>query len=140
MPNVESKIYDMLINDFTIASIVGQNIYPVLADENTSMPYIVYQIISEVRDYTLTTISNLERIRMQVTCWTTSYYDSIILKDAILDCLDNYSDKDSPSGEQLIEWIHLDSIGEVLDFSAGQDDSKKFGKRIDFIIDYNNNL
>lgn len=137
MAQIETKIYELLKNDVTISQIVGTKIHYILADETIEEPYIVLDVISKQRDYTFIDTSTLGKLRLQVNCWTTTYYDVITLENAVLNCLDNFSDKDTPSSEQIIQWISLDNISEIIDYSAGENNSKTFGKRIDFIIFYN---
>ncbi len=43
---VGAAIYSLLVNDSAVAAIVGTRIYPELAEEGASAPYIVYSVVS----------------------------------------------------------------------------------------------
>lgn len=135
--SLESKIYSLLNADTTIESLVGEKIYPLIAGENETLPYIVYQVLSDVRDHDLQNICGMAIANIQVSCWANSYANVISLKDAVLDCLDNFSDYDNPSDEQIIQVIYSDGVTDLLDLDAGLDKNKSYGKRIVFKVFYN---
>ena len=43
---VGAAIYNLLLNDSAVAAIVSTRIYPELAEEGVSAPYIVYSVVS----------------------------------------------------------------------------------------------
>ena len=43
---VGAAIYSLLVNDSAVSAIVGTRIYPELAEEGASAPYIVYSVLS----------------------------------------------------------------------------------------------
>lgn len=43
---VGAAIYSLLVNDSAVSAIVGTRIYPELAEEGASAPYIVYSVVS----------------------------------------------------------------------------------------------
>jgi hypothetical protein len=138
---IEQRIYNLLSENSTIDNLVEGKIYFVLADEIDTEPYIVINIIDIIREYTFTDILDLEHCRIQISCWANSIYDAIHLQNSVLECLDNFSDRNNPSYDEddtYICVIHSESIGELFDYSAGQNDSKKFGRRLDFTVWYKN--
>ena len=43
---VGAAIYSLLVNDSAVSAIVGTRIYPELAEEGASAPYVVYSVVS----------------------------------------------------------------------------------------------
>ena len=43
---VGAAIYSLLVNDSAVSALVGTRIYPELAEEGASAPYIVYSVVS----------------------------------------------------------------------------------------------
>ncbi len=138
---LEIALYNLLSSDTTIEGIVGEKIYPILADESVREPYIVYQVLTTSPTHTLTDSVDLVKASVQVSCWTDSYYDSLTLSQAVRDALDNYSDLENPSmGEDYFQCIHLEDEGDLFDYNKGVDKSKKFGRRLNFSVWYNRNV
>lgn len=138
--SLETALYNLLSSDSDIEGLVGENIFPVLADEQAKEPYIVFQVLSVDTTHTLTGSIGMIEASVQVSCWTNSYYDSIQLSGAVRSCLDNYSDRDNPSLAEAdieIQCIQIQDEGDLIDFSAGVDKSKHYGKRLTFNIFYN---
>lgn len=133
---IESAINNLLSDDETVSGLVGTKIYPLLADENALEPYIVFQIISNIREHTFETTIDMVKARVQISCWAKTYYDAITLKNAVISCLDNYAGTEATSST-VIQCIHIDDENDIIDFTAGIDENKRFGKRLDFFVWYN---
>ena len=43
---VGAAIYSLLVNDSAVSALVGTRIYPELAEEGASAPYVVYSVVS----------------------------------------------------------------------------------------------
>jgi hypothetical protein len=43
---VGAAIYSLLVNDSAVSALVGTRIYPELAEEGASTPYVVYSVVS----------------------------------------------------------------------------------------------
>ena len=43
---VGAAIYSLLVNDSAVSAVVGTRIYPELAEEGASAPYVVYSVVS----------------------------------------------------------------------------------------------
>jgi len=132
---LEDALYNILSADTDITNIVSTRIYPVIADEQEVEPYIVYQVISAPRNNTLDGVMDLVRARVQVSCWGSSYYEAVQVKEAVRLALKNYRGTEETSST-VIEYISFEDEGDLIDFSAGQDKSKSFGKRLDFYISF----
>jgi hypothetical protein len=132
---LEDALYNLLSNDSGVSNLVGTRIYPVLADEQEVEPYLVYQVVSAPRTNTLQAPMDVVQARVQVTCWATSYYGAVQLKEAVRACLSGYRGTEATS-QTVIEYIAMEDEGDIIDFSAGQDKTKSYGKRIDFYVSF----
>lgn len=133
---LESAIYNLLKDDATISGIVNTRVYPVLASEQAVEPYLVFNIISAPIEHTLEDSIGMIGARVQVSCWSNGYHDAITLKNAVIDALDNY-DGTEPTSSIVFQCIHFEDEGDLIDYTAGADKSKKWGKRLDFKVWYN---
>lgn len=132
---IENALYNLLKNNADVAALAGSRIYPAIAPEDTDAAYIVYQCISAPRDHTLTGSSSLVQARFQLSCWSGTHDGVKSLKDAVRSALDNFSDTE-PVTSIDIQCIHFEDEGDLFDFNAGVDSSKKYGKRIDIKISF----
>lgn len=44
--DIGKAIYSLLVSDTTVSSLVGENIFPLVAPEGTEFPYVVYSCVS----------------------------------------------------------------------------------------------
>ena len=84
MALIEQRVYDLLKNDATVASLVGTRIYPVVIPEQTTYPCISFQTIS---DRGITTLNNdlptLNFKRIQINIWSATYGNCKVLEERI---------------------------------------------------------
>lgn len=85
---VGKVIYDLLSNDATVSATVGTKIYPDIAPQTTSFPYVVYQEISTTPTDDKDGTSKLDSIRLQIDMYDDNYDDIETLATAIRDALD----------------------------------------------------
>tara|TARA_R110002020_G_scaffold451901_1_gene666118 strand:- start:9863 stop:10327 length:465 start_codon:yes stop_codon:yes gene_type:complete len=110
----EAAIYTLLTSDTDITDIIGDNVYPVLAPQNITGPYIRFQTITQLPDRQLIAASTLQHSRIQIDGYvregnaTSSPY--FIIKDLmnkIRLALDGYR------GDVVIDGgstVHIDSL------------------------------
>ena len=135
---VGEAIYSILSNDVTVSGVVGTKIFPVVATEKSSVPYIVYNLVSETPTNTkgdgasfslAATRSPLDRDRVQVSCFTDTYVGAVDLAFAIRGAMDRatYS-----SGTLEVEnIIYLDTVD---DYEKKADDKGVFAKHSDYTV------
>ena len=70
---IETDLFTYLSNHASIVALVGDRIYPNLAPKDTPLPYLVYFKVSAARNYTHNGFANLQRVRMQVSCFSDRY-------------------------------------------------------------------
>ena len=80
---IEDVLYSLLKNDATVAGLVGDKIYPYMADENISLPYIVYEETGNEPTNTKQGISDLDTISVNVESYAGSVLDLNTLRAAV---------------------------------------------------------
>lgn len=73
-----------LIADATVTSLVTSRIYWVTRPQNSSMPAIVLQTISDGRPQHLKGFDDLRDTRVQVDCWGTTYAQAKAMAEAVI--------------------------------------------------------
>lgn len=81
--SVESALRDRLLSDATIAAAVGDRVYPTLAVQGATAPYIVYTRIGARHEASLTGPSGLARAVYQIDCYAGTADAAIDLGDAV---------------------------------------------------------
>lgn len=72
----ETTIYSILVADGNITGLVSTRIYPILAPQNTTNPYIVYRRISGVSINALEGELGTTEGRFQIDAYSTSYAEA----------------------------------------------------------------
>ena len=72
----ETTIYSILVADSNITGLVSTRIYPILAPQNTTFPYIVYRRISGVSINALEGELGTTEGRFQIDAYSTSYAEA----------------------------------------------------------------
>ena len=85
--DIGKAIYSLLVSDTTVGSLVGENIFPLVAPEGTEFPYVVYSCVS------MTTARDKDRLFYQqdvseaVIVCTEDYTSGIEIATAIAQAL-----------------------------------------------------
>jgi len=106
-------IYDILKNDTDVAALVGTKIYPMQTKESDSVPYITYQVISNVPSNTKQTASLIDRYRVQVSCFDTRHDKALLLAKRVRDVLDNHALESYTNDTHTIKISSIDFDGEI---------------------------
>lgn len=80
---LENKIYSLLTGTTIITGIVGTRIYPVIAPQNVTFPFILYTRIAGGQINLLSGYSQLENPRIQIDAFSTGYSQTKTLADNI---------------------------------------------------------
>lgn len=88
---VGKVIYDQLSNDGTVAGLVSTRIYPDIAPQRATLPYVVYTEISTAPTDDKDGSSVLDTIQVQVDMYDDNYDDVETLAAAIRAALDRVS-------------------------------------------------
>lgn len=81
-----SYLRDLLLNDEDIAEKVGTKIFPLIAPEKTTFPFIIYQRSSTYGDYNKDFLTNYI-INIDLVVFSTKYADTIEIAELINDCI-----------------------------------------------------
>jgi len=80
---VGKAIYNILTNVTAVTDIVGTKIYPEIAPQNESQPYIVYSVVSNSPTDTKEENGNVDEATIEVYCFNTKYSTAIDLGVAV---------------------------------------------------------
>jgi hypothetical protein len=73
-----------LVNSAPVAAIVGTKIYPTIVDQDTDLPYVRYQVISDPRPQHLQGYDGGRVSRVQIDCFSASYIEARDLAEKII--------------------------------------------------------
>lgn len=108
-------LYYLLTNDAPISAIVSTRVFPEIADQEQTKPYVVYNIRSNDPSDVQGGPSALDTASVEVNCYAPTYAGAIELSDAVRTCLDRRSGTYSGVNVQSIQYIT-----EVMDFEEPQ--------------------
>jgi len=74
-----------------LSGLAGGQIYPVIAPQETEVPYVVYTLISSAPTDTKDGVSTVDVERWQLSLYHSTYTDLVDLCDDIRDQLDRYT-------------------------------------------------
>lgn len=80
---VGKAIYNILSNVTAVTNIVATKIYPEIAPQNESQPYIVYSVVSNSPTDTKEENGNVDEATIEVYCFNTNYSTAIDLGVAV---------------------------------------------------------
>ena len=86
---LKEGIFTKLSADAPLIALVGDRIYPDVADQKKKLPYIVYEVDSEQGVPHMTGGGTLELTSVQFTVWATSSASRSAVNDALRTLLDH---------------------------------------------------
>lgn len=84
-------IYSILANDSPVSAIVGTRIFPNVAKQTTSFPFIIYDVQSENPTDYKQGVSSLDTDNVMVSCYCKTYSQASDLAKKIRTALDRVS-------------------------------------------------
>lgn len=129
--SVEEGLYSLLSNDEAASALVGSRIFPLIAPQADSLPYITYQEISGIRQHVLAGPVGMVCSRFQINCWGQVYEDCDAVATAVRKLLDGYA---GTAGGTVVHKAKLDSEIDLQELVEGASQSERRGKALDFII------
>jgi len=78
------KIYTALSDGAALSALVSTRIYPVMAPQDVTLPYVTYQRVGGTREMDFSGVSNLELPQFQVSGWADSYLGAQNLIEPII--------------------------------------------------------
>ncbi len=87
---ITTAIYTMLMSSTDITDIIGDNLFPQIAPQSASMPFVVYEIDSVTPNTTKDGPSILDEYSINFICFGNDYDVLFTLNTAIRSKLDRY--------------------------------------------------
>jgi len=115
--SVESAIYSILAHNGPVAQHVGTRIRPGRANQNDSLPFLIYERISTERFPHMEGDTGLEHVRMQVSCWGATYESAKEVAEAVRSALHMYRASNVGQGGDLWDVRRIFMVG-MMDVSA----------------------
>ena len=128
---VEKALCTILNNTAAVTDIIGTSIYPEVLSPDATLPALVYQQISGVRDHVTAGPSGLASPRFQLTCWAATYQRAAELAEAVRQTLDGYS---GTVVGIIIQAIHLLDESDMPSVRPDNKEQTRRGKRLDFQV------
>ena len=85
---IGKAIYHLLKKDSRIKEKVGSKIYPLIVEESTTFPFIIYKRTNITPNYTKGSYSVNESVTVDVVIASKDYIDTIELADYVRDALE----------------------------------------------------
>lgn len=112
-------IVDILINDSTVQSLVGQNkigdkykVYPLIVPQKEQAPYIVCRMTSRPPVDCKSSRASMFTPSVAVYCYAVNYNDCLDLERAVINALDNISG--NSNGVQFSQIRYADSSEDFI--------------------------
>lgn len=110
--NAGKAIYTILTGDATLAAIVGTRIYPEVAPENVTTPFVVYSVQSVDPIRVKNSTSTLDTANFEVYTSSVDYGEAMDINDAVRTAMErragNFSDVAIDSIEYIDENVEMD--------------------------------
>jgi len=109
---IDEALRSLLIADGTVNGLVGSRIYPLIAPRTATLPLVIFQRISAVRDasHTSTSGAGLVEATYQFAGLAPTYSAAKTLTEAVRDALDQY--------RGTSEGVSIDAIHAESDFDG----------------------
>lgn len=131
-------IAELLRNDTATAAIVGSRIRPAQLSPGTSLPYVAYQLVSDVPEHHFGGPLGFVEARIQVEAWAIRYDDAKTLADTIRKAIDGYSG--------TVVGIEIHALRRELSIDiqpvsdAGKGMPSIYGVSSDYFVQYQENI
>ena len=81
--SIETDLYTTLSNDSGVTALISTRIYPNLAPEGVTHPYVTYQVVTGERLSTIAGVDDAKRKRIQINCHADTYASAKDLAAAV---------------------------------------------------------
>ncbi len=87
---IEKALFDYMSNHATITTQVSDRIYPEVAPEQTTYPFITFTINTEAHDHYMEGASGLANPNIQIDVWAGKVSDRAITTEAVRASMDGF--------------------------------------------------
>lgn len=89
--SVNKHIYNLLINDEILNGLVGKKIYPIVAEETVSYPFILFTKESALANYTKDLLM-YDTVTISIAIAATNYIQTVEIAERVRQILENRRD------------------------------------------------
>ena len=126
---IGKAIYNILSGTLAISNKVGTKIFPNVATQSESFPFIIYDVQSDSPEDTKDGVANLDITNMMVSAYSDTYSNATEIGSSIRDALDRYS---GTVNGVVINTIVFEGYNDAFDDMSGRDGI--YRKSLDFKI------
>jgi len=127
---IGKSIYNILANDSDVAALVGTRIFPNVAPQTTTFPFIIYDVTGVQPNDTKDGASTLDTNDVMISCYSETYSQASDLAQKIRVAMDRIN-VGTYGGEQ-IQSSQFQSYNDIFDDTSG--DAGIYRKALDFEI------
>lgn len=106
--NEGKAIYSILSSDSDVSAIVGTRIYPQIAAQGASFPFLVYVLQGTTPSDTKSGVSTLDEVRYDIVVASETYAEASDLTNKVRTALDRYTGTVAGVVIDSIQFIDLD--------------------------------
>ena len=89
--SVNKYIYNLLINDETLNKLVGKKIYPLVAEESVTYPFIIFTKDSAYANYTKDLLT-FDTVTISIAIAAVNYFETVQIAERVRQILENHRD------------------------------------------------
>lgn len=89
--NLQESLYKRLHDDAGVSALVGEQIYPLKADQDAALPLVIYQVIAGDTEHCMVSDAGVRGTRVQLASWASSHATSLQVAAAVQTCLKDFS-------------------------------------------------
>lgn len=134
MADIKQALYEYLAATSGITSLVSTRIYPVLAPQGGSLPYVVMTQVSSEHIRHTTGRAQVARTRMQFDAYAGTSPAVQSVADALRVALDMYTGTMGATAQVVVQRVFLESMRDLFIAPADASEQGPFRMSLDFMI------
>ena len=127
---IGKSIYNILVNDSDISALVSTRIFPNVAPQTTTFPFIIYDVTGVNPNDTKEGPSTLDTNDVMISCYSETYSEASNLAQKIRIAMDRINE--GIYGDETIQSSQFQSYNDIFDDTSG--DAGIYRKALDFQI------
>ena len=131
---LKDSLYEHLTDNAGVSAIVGTQVYPHLAPQNVSRPYITFALISSTRYPHLAAASGVVSQRIQINCWSNTDLGADTLGNAVRASLDGFNDTMGTTSTTDVRRVFLDDESDAFEQPTDGREQGLYCVQQDYII------
>jgi len=127
---IGKSIYYILVNDTDVSALVGTRIFPNVAPQTTTLPFIIYDVTGVSPNDTKEGPSTLDTNDVMISCYSETYSEASDLAQKIRVAMDRINE--GVYNDETIQSSQFQSYNDIFDDTSG--DAGIYRKALDFEI------